>query len=77
MLYSAEDRPLTGHILGIRDMVSFGGDGVESLEKNFKGAVDEYLAFQSWSARMRPASNGKSIIQSRHECGDCNAALAA
>jgi predicted HicB family RNase H-like nuclease len=45
VLYSAEDRLLHGRILGIRDMVSFGGDGVESLEKNFKGAVDEYLAF--------------------------------
>jgi predicted HicB family RNase H-like nuclease len=26
-------------------MVSFGGDGVQSLEQNFKAAVDEYLAF--------------------------------
>jgi predicted HicB family RNase H-like nuclease len=26
-------------------MVSFEGTGVKSLEKNFRGAVDEYLAF--------------------------------
>ena len=45
VLYSAEDRLLHGRILGIRDMVSFGGTGVKSLERNFKGAVDEYLAF--------------------------------
>jgi predicted HicB family RNase H-like nuclease len=45
VLYSAEDRLLHGRILGIRDMVSFEGTGVKSLEKNFRGAVDEYLAF--------------------------------
>ena len=45
VLYSAEDRLLHGRILGIRDMVSFEGTDVKSLEKNFRGAVDEYLAF--------------------------------
>lgn len=45
VLYSAEDRLLHGRILGIRDMVSFEGTNVKSLETNFKGAVDEYLAF--------------------------------
>jgi predicted HicB family RNase H-like nuclease len=45
VLYSAEDRLLHGRILGIRDMVSFEGTDVKSLEKNFKAAVDEYLAF--------------------------------
>ena len=45
VLYSAEDRLLHGRILGIRDMVSFEGADVKSLEKNFKAAVDEYLAF--------------------------------
>jgi predicted HicB family RNase H-like nuclease len=45
VLYSAEDRVLHGRILGIRDMVSFEGIDVRSLEKNFRAAVDEYLAF--------------------------------
>jgi predicted HicB family RNase H-like nuclease len=45
VLYSAEDRILHGRILGIRDMVSFGGADVKGLERNFKAAVDEYLAF--------------------------------
>jgi predicted HicB family RNase H-like nuclease len=45
VLYSAEDRVLHGRILGIRDMVSFEGTGVKSIEKNFRGAVDEYLEF--------------------------------
>lgn len=45
VLYSAEDGVLHGRILGIRDMVSFEGTDVKSLEKNFKAAVDEYLAF--------------------------------
>lgn len=45
VLYSAEDRLLHGRILGIRDMVSYEGIDVNSLEKNFKAAVSEYLAF--------------------------------
>lgn len=45
VLYSADDRLLHGRILGIRDMVSYEGTDVEGLEENFKGAVDEYLAF--------------------------------
>jgi predicted HicB family RNase H-like nuclease len=45
VLYSAEDKVLHGRILGIRDMVSFEGNDVKKLEKNFKAAVDEYLAF--------------------------------
>ena len=36
---------LHGRLLGIRDMVSYGGDDIPSLEKNFRDAVDEYLAF--------------------------------
>jgi predicted HicB family RNase H-like nuclease len=45
VLYSAEDRLLHGTLLGIRDMVSYDGTDVDTLEENFRGAVDEYLAF--------------------------------
>ena len=31
--------------IGIRDMVSYEGTDVDTLEHNFRGAVDEYLAF--------------------------------
>ena len=43
--YSAEDRLLHGRIVGIRDMVLYDGASIREIEKNFKGAVDEYLAF--------------------------------
>jgi predicted HicB family RNase H-like nuclease len=43
--YSSEDRLLHGQLLGIRDMVIYDGGDVDTLETNFKGAVDEYLAF--------------------------------
>jgi predicted HicB family RNase H-like nuclease len=45
VLYSAEDRLLHGCLLGIRDMVIYDGADVDTLETNFKGAVDEYLSF--------------------------------
>jgi predicted HicB family RNase H-like nuclease len=43
--YSAEDRILHGSLLGIRDMVTYEGSDVDSLEANFKAAIEEYLAF--------------------------------
>jgi predicted HicB family RNase H-like nuclease len=43
VLYSAEDKLLHGRILGIRDMVSYGGKSVRSIKKNFREAVDDYL----------------------------------
>ncbi len=43
--YSAKDRVLHGRILGIRDVVTFEGADVTSLEQNFKAAIGEYLAF--------------------------------
>jgi predicted HicB family RNase H-like nuclease len=43
--YSAEDRLLYGRLVGIRDRVIFDGEDVRTLEKNFRAAVDEYLAF--------------------------------
>jgi len=43
--YSAEDRLLHGSLLGIRDGVVYEGSDVDSLESNFRAAVDEYLAF--------------------------------
>lgn len=44
VLYSAEDKLLYGRLLGIRDSITYEGDGVASLEANFKEAVDEYIA---------------------------------
>lgn len=43
--YSAEDKMLHGRLLCARDIISYGGDDLAELETNFRGAVDEYLAF--------------------------------
>lgn len=43
--FSAEDKVLHGRIVAIRDVITFEGRDVRSLEKNFKTAVDEYLRF--------------------------------
>lgn len=45
VLYSAEDRVLHGRVVGIRDGITYEGSDVDSLERNFKKAVDEYLRF--------------------------------
>ena len=43
--YSAEDKMLHGRVVGVRDMISFGGQSVRELETNFRNAIDEYLEF--------------------------------
>jgi len=43
--YSAEDKMLHGRVVGIHDVISFGGESVHELETNFRDAVDGYLEF--------------------------------
>ena len=43
--YSSEDNLLFGRLVGIRDRILFDGEDVKTLQANFRGAVDEYLAF--------------------------------
>lgn len=41
--FDAADHIFVGHIIGIRDIVSFHGETVTELENSFKEAVDDYL----------------------------------
>lgn len=43
--YSADDKLLHGRVLGLRDMISYSGTDVRGLEKSFRAAIEEYLAF--------------------------------
>jgi predicted HicB family RNase H-like nuclease len=42
--YSAEDKTLFGKLDGIRELVSFEGMDVNTLEQAFKEAVEDYLS---------------------------------
>jgi predicted HicB family RNase H-like nuclease len=52
VLYSAEDKLLHGKIIGIRDAVLYDGSDLPTLEKNFRGAIDEYLEFCKSEGRV-------------------------
>ena len=41
--YSASDKVLFGKVIGINGLISFEGDSVKKLKKDFEGAVDDYL----------------------------------
>jgi len=41
--YDSEDRIFTGRLIGIRDIITFHGDSVNSLEAAFHEAVNDYL----------------------------------
>ncbi|GHT48201.1 DNA repair protein HhH-GPD [Spirochaetia bacterium] len=43
--FSAEDEVFYGKVAGIKNLISFEGDSVEAITKDFHNAVDEYLSF--------------------------------
>ena len=45
VMFSAEDDCLWGKLLGIRDTVAYDGKDIRTIRKNFRDAVDDYLAF--------------------------------
>ena len=47
ILYSEEDRTLHGRVMSVRDLVTYEGKDVKSLERAFRDAVDDYR-------RLRP-----------------------
>lgn len=42
--YSESDKILFGKVLGIRGLISYEGETVEALEKDFKEGIDHYLS---------------------------------
>ncbi len=45
--YSSEDNILFGKVIGIKSLISYEGQSVNELKKDFEGAVDEYLEYCS------------------------------
>jgi len=41
--FSATDKVLFGKVLGIKGLISYEGNSVESLKDDFEGAIDDYL----------------------------------
>jgi len=41
--YTAEDDVLFGSVLGIRGLISYEGDSLSSVKKDFIEAIDDYL----------------------------------
>jgi len=62
--YSDEDKCFVGHIAGIRDIVGFHGESVDTLCVAFEEAVDDYLKTceQAGIPPQRPYS-GKVMLR--------------
>ncbi len=62
--YDSEDRIFVGHIVGIRDIVSFHGDTVDGLEHAFHDAVDGYLeACKQLQQKPNKPYSGKLMLR--------------
>jgi predicted HicB family RNase H-like nuclease len=42
--YSKDDGCFFGKVVGIESLLSFEGDSIQELEKDFQAVVDEYIA---------------------------------
>jgi len=47
LVFSEEDAVFHGKVVGIKSMISFEGDSVQSITEDFHNAIDEYLEFCS------------------------------
>ncbi|MDL2260390.1 type II toxin-antitoxin system HicB family antitoxin [Deltaproteobacteria bacterium OttesenSCG-928-K17] len=63
IVYSSEDDSLIGHLVGIRDVITFHGDSVDEIRQAFEKAVDFYLDNCSKSGRepQKPFSGRLSL----------------
>lgn len=41
--YSSKDNVLFGKVIGVKSLISYEGDSIQSLTEDFQGAVDDYL----------------------------------
>jgi predicted HicB family RNase H-like nuclease len=49
--FSEEDGVFHGKVLGVGDLISYEGESVQGLTRDFRESVDEYLAFCKESGR--------------------------
>jgi predicted HicB family RNase H-like nuclease len=86
--FSDEDDIFHGRIIGINDHITYEGDSVKSLRKDFKSAVDEYLetcielgkipekAYKgSFNVRIEPALHRQLAVYSSSQGKSLNAAV--
>ncbi len=75
--FSADDKVFHGRVLGITDIISFEGTSVKELEKDFKGAIDDYidLCHKTKKEPEKPFS-GKFVLRIPSDL-HCNIALEA
>jgi predicted HicB family RNase H-like nuclease len=62
--YDGEDMVIVGRVLGVRDIISFHGNTVHEVEREFHSAIDDYIAdcAEQGIAPEKPVS-GKLFIR--------------
>lgn len=77
--YSEEDNCLYGKVLGLHnDLISYEGETVEELKKDFEGAIEDYLAScEDRGVKPRKPFSGKLNLRMSSELHGRVATIAA
>lgn len=64
MVFDTDDKIIVGRVLEIDDIIAFHGESIAEFERNFRGAIDDYVAACATlrSAPEKPAS-GKLMLR--------------
>lgn len=62
--FDAQDGVFVGHVLGVRDRITFHGESVDELRSDFEAAIDHYIADCALTGRNpdKPAS-GRLLLR--------------
>ena len=67
--YSEEDNCLYGKVLGMsKDMITYEGQDVNELRKDFEGAIDDYLALCKANGKAPPLLPRYLPLPIAHQC---------
>ena len=59
-----ESESLYGHVIGLRDVITFQGDSVAELSQSFRDSVDDYLEFcQSLGRSPEKPYSGRFLLR--------------
>lgn len=60
--YNQDDKSFTGHVINVKDMLTFDGDSIKELEASLKKTIDTYLEYCKKHNEIPDKPIGENIV---------------